>query len=296
MSATGQLDRKLVPYTTIPDRPRDLVISYVVQPGDSIGGIASQFNLNRDTIYWGNLDTLGAENLNMIWVGMKLNILPVDGVYYKSDGVRTLNAIADEFEVDPWEIIISDYNELEGFTPADIPAWGMRIVIPGGAGPIAEWPSPIQQSVSSSGVVTRGFMLNMPGACGPVSVANLGTGLWVPPVGGYVVTERFSGFHSGIDLAYTIGTPIYAADTGTVIFAGWNTWGYGNLVVLDHGNGWTSYYGHLSTWAVTCGQVVTRGQYIGGMGSTGNSTGSHLHYEMRWGHIPQNPSPFINIW
>ena len=87
--------------------------------------------------------------------------------------------------------------------------------------------------------------------------------------------------HPGIDIAAGLGAPIYASDTGVVVFAGWSTRGYGNLVIIDHGNGWQTAYAHLSQINVACGGAIYQGQVLGAAGSTGNSTGSHLHFEMR---------------
>jgi murein DD-endopeptidase MepM/ murein hydrolase activator NlpD len=99
--------------------------------------------------------------------------------------------------------------------------------------------------------------------------------------------------HPGIDLAGTYGTPIYATADGTVLRAGWNSGGYGNLVEIDHGRGISTRYGHMSAILVAAGQHVTRGEQIGRMGSTGRSTGNHLHYEVRIDNRPVNPIPFM---
>ena len=99
--------------------------------------------------------------------------------------------------------------------------------------------------------------------------------------------------HQGIDLAAPVGTPIYATADGTVSEAGYNSGGYGNLIKLDHGRGIETRYGHLSRILVSPGQRVTRGQQIGRMGSTGRSTGSHLHYEVRIDSRAVNPIPFM---
>ncbi|MFL6733592.1 MAG: M23 family metallopeptidase [Sphingomicrobium sp.] len=111
-----------------------------------------------------------------------------------------------------------------------------------------------------------------------------------------VRSDPFQGraaMHPGIDLAGPVGTPIYATADGTVLRSGWNSGGYGNLVELDHGRGIATRYGHMSTVLVSAGQHVTRGQQIGRMGSTGRSTGSHLHYEVRIDGRPVNPVPFM---
>ena len=102
-----------------------------------------------------------------------------------------------------------------------------------------------------------------------------------------------SAMHAGIDLAGPSGTPIYATADGVVRRSGWNSGGYGNLIELDHGRGIETRYGHLSRMLVGAGQPVKRGQLIGYMGSTGRSTGSHLHYEVRIDGRPVNPIPFM---
>jgi murein DD-endopeptidase MepM/ murein hydrolase activator NlpD len=105
--------------------------------------------------------------------------------------------------------------------------------------------------------------------------------------------EHGAGFHPGIDLAGAYGTPIYATADGTVTRAGWNSGGYGNMVELDHGRGISTRYGHMSAVLVHVGDHVTRGEQIGRMGSTGRSTGNHLHYEVRIDGRPVNPIPFM---
>jgi murein DD-endopeptidase MepM/ murein hydrolase activator NlpD len=105
--------------------------------------------------------------------------------------------------------------------------------------------------------------------------------------------EHGAGFHPGIDLAGAYGTPIYATADGTVTRAGWNSGGYGNMVEIDHGRGIATRYGHMSAVLVHEGDHVTRGEQIGRMGSTGRSTGNHLHYEVRIDGRPVNPIPFM---
>jgi murein DD-endopeptidase MepM/ murein hydrolase activator NlpD len=175
----------------------------------------------------------------------------------------------------------------------------MRIVIPGGERAIVAWSPPVTTvSVRAANGTTRvitGFMQGMPGSC-PAGIAGQGgSGLWLNPMdpGSYTITQPFASWHSGLDLAGVTGGPVRAADTGVVIFAGWNNYGYGDLVVLDHGNGWTTYYAHLNSNSVGCGATVQRGQVVGGVGSTGNVTGPHLHFEMRWLHTPDNPAGYI---
>jgi murein DD-endopeptidase MepM/ murein hydrolase activator NlpD len=110
--------------------------------------------------------------------------------------------------------------------------------------------------------------------------------------GSYQWARGFTALHPGVDLAGAVGTPIFAANSGTVIFAGWNSYGYGYAVVLAHG-AYTTVYGHLSAVNVSCGQFVNAGQVIGAMGATGNASGPHLHFEIRYNDVPQNPTTAI---
>jgi murein DD-endopeptidase MepM/ murein hydrolase activator NlpD len=105
--------------------------------------------------------------------------------------------------------------------------------------------------------------------------------------------NHHAAMHPGIDLSGSYGTPIYATADGTVLRAGWNNGGYGNLVEIDHGRGITTRYGHMSAILVSAGEHITRGQQVGRMGSTGRSTGNHLHYEVRIDGHAVNPIPFM---
>ena len=123
------------------------------------------------------------------------------------------------------------------------------------------------------------------------AVSAIGQFVW--PIGG-VITQRFVWYHKGVDIAAGFGTPVLAADSGRVFVAGWpdNT-GYGNRVMIDHGNGYVTLYGHLSRIYVTAGQTVKRGDQVGAEGSTGRSTGPHLHFEIRKGGAALNPLDFL---
>lgn len=294
--STNQVSRRFVPFTIIPDRPRDEVITYTVQPGDTMTSIAEMFGLDRTTVFWANADKLQGD-VHMLQTDMELYIMPVDGVYHRSDGNLTIQAIAEKYKVEPETILDSEYNELQGMTAADTPPWGMRIVVPGGEGEWADWRPPIQEvEDTTTGTIVRAFMPGMAGSCAAGIAGSGGTYVFTNPLGGgYSFTQPFYPGHSGVDLAAGVGAPVLAADSGVVIFSGWNDWGYGNLVVLDHGNGWTTYYAHMSSIAVGCGQFVPRGGVVGGVGSTGNSSGPHLHFETRLNHIPDSPSNHIGF-
>jgi lipoprotein NlpD len=117
--------------------------------------------------------------------------------------------------------------------------------------------------------------------------------LRIPLPPGYQVIRGFFPGHTGIDLAMPAGTTVFAADGGTIIFAGWSNWGYGYSIVIAHG-GMLTLYGHLSRIGVSCGQRVSQGQPIGAVGSTGNSSGPHLHFEIRpGGGEPVNPVGYL---
>lgn len=282
-----RLARRPEPFTIIPDRRPTEVFKYVVQEGDNVIAIANRFNLKPETIFWGNPDTL--RNSPLLRIGMELNILPVDGVLHVTTGQQSIESIANRYGVDPYEIIFSEYNNLGDATPATAPPANTRLVIPGGEGELPDM---------SSGVVVEGSGVNGgavrvtggAGSCGLVTVHTGGRSVFSPPMSNYTFFQDFyPGIHNGVDLAADIGTPVYAADSGTVVFAGWHSGGYGNLVVIDHGNGFQTYYGHLSRISVRCAAGVGAGQVIGAVGTTGNSTGPHLHFEIQQNGVPTSP-------
>lgn len=124
-----------------------------------------------------------------------------------------------------------------------------------------------------------------------------GTGEFIKPIEGVFTSgfgQRWGRLHGGIDLASDIGTPICASDNATVLFTG-NCGTYGLLVKLDHKNGYVTYYAHCSKINVNVGDVVNKGDIIALVGNTGNSTGPHCHFEIRYDNVPQNPLDFIKL-
>ncbi len=138
---------------------------------------------------------------------------------------------------------------------------------------------------------------NGPGECPFVEsvFARAGDGAFGWPTDNHFLAGRNFNWrwHPGLDLSAPLGAPLYAADAGVVVYAGWNKWGFGNLVILDHGNGWHTLYAHQSQINVACGQAVEQGQVIGWSGSTGRSTAPHLHFEMRFGGGWMNPWDYL---
>jgi murein DD-endopeptidase MepM/ murein hydrolase activator NlpD len=278
------------PFTYVPDRPRSSVEQYTVVQGDTVNGIAQRFGLRDESIVWTN-------DPRIAWIlqpGMVLNIPPVDGVYIeRTIGSRTIAEIAAEYGIDdPYVILASEYNpQLAAMTPETVPPSGTAVFIPGGVGVSIAWTPPVtvEENVSYNGVTGDyiTFAAQEPGSCGP-QLSGAGT-VWVPPLTSFTWMRGFSATHYGVDLAAPEGTSVMAANGGTVIFRGWNNTGYGNLIVLSHGP-YMTLYGHLSGFNIGCGQTISAGQIIGYVGTTGESTGPHLHFEVRNGFTPTDPS------
>ncbi len=272
--------RKISLHTDVPSRPREKVIQYTVQKGDTVFGIAEKFGLQPETILWSNYDVL-ADDPHRLRPGQKLNILPVDGTYYQWHKGDSLRVVAKFFGVSPEEIVDFPANDLPPDTDPDHPQIkaGTWLVVPGGHRQFVSWSAP--QIPRSNPAVAS---ILGPGSCGKVYEGPIGTGTFIWPttlhyLSGYDYSPQIN--HYGIDIAGKLGYPVYAVDSGVVVYAGWNNWGYGNVVVIDHGNGWQSLYAHLSRILVSCGQAVYQGDMIGSIGSTGRSTGPHLHFELR---------------
>lgn len=276
------------PFTIIPDRTRSGVEEYTIESGDTIFALAERYGLEPETIVWGNEHNI-VEGLRP---GRVINILPVDGVYHQVLNGDTVNTIATEYKVDPYVIIDSEFNDLFDVEPDDPLPEGSWVVVPGGEREQISW-NPVVQRVEGSGAgSTNGqgaisFAPGESGSCGLVTNPG-GTG-WARPIGAYQWVRGFSSVHSGVDLSAPPGSPVYAANGGAVIFAGWNSYGYGYTIVLAHGP-FTTLYGHLSAINVGCAQYVSAGQPIGAVGSSGNSSGPHLHFEIRYMDVPQDPT------
>lgn len=288
------VDRGEIGPDGFPVRPRMHVLKYTVQPGDALFLIAQRFGIHPNTIFWANPDTL-KDNVHLLHVGMELYILPVNGLYHLSDGKQSIAEIASLYGVTAGDILYSEYNDLAQYDSEYVPPAGLRIVVPGGRRDYVSWQSPIRTGTQSGAANPEGSL--HPGSCRAQYSGAGGEGNYIHPLGNiaYRVTNGFTPWHPGVDMAADRGTPIYAIETGVVVFAGWHRDGYGELVIVDHGDGWTSYYAHLARRFVDCGQQISKGQLIAEMGMSGNATGVHLHLEIRHNDVPQNPYSYIDI-
>ena len=239
----------------------DQISIYVVREGDNLSQIASMFNVSVNTIIWSNDITKWSK----ITPGQTLVILPISGVKYEVKKGDTVKSIAKKLNSDADEII--QFNDLPASGQL---AEGQTIIVPNGE--IA--PAPSAKPGSKSNPVR--------GANGP-SYA----GYYLRPIDGGRKSQGLHGYN-GVDLADTCGTPVMASASGDVIISregGWNG-GYGNYVVISHSNGTQTLYSHLSSNIVSAGWHVVKGQVIGYIGSTGKSTGCHVHFEVRGAKNP----------
>ena len=267
------LSRSALPHTTIPDRPPQTGQTHVVEIGDSVFSLADDFKLKPETVLWANYTVL-KDNPDMLSLGQTLTIPPTDGVYYKWKAGDTLDSVAGQFKAQVKDILLWPGNQLDLINPVVKP--GAMIMIPGGKRAFQQvWVVPTIPR-GPAGVNT-----NIPGTCNANGSA-YGTGSFIWPVSSHYISgnDYWSG-HLAIDIGATLGLPVWAADSGVVVFSGWNSNGYGNMIMIDHGNGFQTLYAHLSARFVACGQGVYKGATIGAAGSTGNSTGPHLHFEIR---------------
>ncbi len=276
--------RRTTLHTNIPSRPRTEVIEYSVTTGDSVFGIAQSFNLHPETILWANYDQLN-DSPDMLNPGMSLNVPPVDGVYYQWQAGDSLESVASKFDSTVQDILSWEGNNFDLTNPQVEPdQW---IMVPNGHREFKQWVVPtIARSNSGVSKSVLG-----PGACEGDYSGAYGSGAFAWPTASHTLSgnDYWSG-HLGIDIAGGLGDGVFASDAGVVVFAGWANGGYGNMVMIDHGNGYQTLYAHLSSVSAGCGQSVYTGTYIGAVGSTGNSTGPHLHFEVRY------MGGFINPW
>lgn len=254
-------------------QPRDSIIYYVVEIGDTVSTIADKFDISVNTILWEN--NLSAYSL--IRPGDKLAILQVSGVTYKVKSGDTVDNIAKNFNVESSAIL--EINKLANNNRLKI---GDQLIIPGGK----------KNSYAKHPVVHYNGLTAITDLLKPKAIKPLRGNKMNWPTVGYRITQYYSWGHHGLDIANKGGTPIYASDAGTIEVVGWGR-GYGNQIVVNHGGGKKTRYAHMSKFYVKKGQSVGKGEAIGAMGSTGRSTGPHLHFEIFIDNVKYNPLNYI---
>lgn len=267
----GVITSSVTPVTLISDKPRDKVLEYEVEDGDTISSISEEYAVTEETILWEN--NLTAKST--IEPGDKIRILPVSGVAHKVKSGDSLNSVAKIYRANSQAIVDFPFNDIgDDFALTT----GSTLIVPDGAPPEKAKPAPTQYLAKGQ----KDF-----------GIADLGSGRFGWPASGGLA-QYFSWYHPAIDISNLGGGPIRASDSGTVTVAGWpDNWGYGNRVVLDHGNGYTTLYAHMSKIYVAPGQSVQKGEVVGMMGSTGRSTGVHVHMEIRKNGTAINPLSFL---
>ncbi len=247
-----------------PNRMRSEIVEYKVVEGDTIASIAQKFGVNKETIMWQN--DLTKETIK---IGEVLQILPVDGVSHKVQKGDTVSSIAKRYDANTQAIVDFPFNSFVNDETFEL-AVGQLVIVPDGIKPEEKPTAPrIRQITPDAGTVVA-------------------SGQFVWPTQGSI-TQNFSWYHPGTDIANRGLPEVVAADGGTVVYSGCLTWGYGCHVIVDHGNGFRTLYGHLSRIYVNTGQGIGRGIPLGKMGSTGRSTGPHLHFEVVRNGVKLNP-------
>lgn len=258
--------------TSVSDKPRGETLQYKVEDGDTISGIAKKFDVSIDTLRWANSLT----SITSIKPGQVLKVPPVTGIIHKVKKGDTVTSVAKHYGTDAQGIVDFPFNTFINDETFEL-AVGQSLIVPDGVMPkIQQWSpsSYLAQKTPDAGTVVA-------------------SGVFVWPTSG-VITQRIRWYHHGLDIANKTGTPVLAADAGLVVVAGWSdSGGYGSRVFLDHGNGFVTVYGHFSKVFVTVGQTVKRGDLLGEMGSTGRSTGPHLHFEIRINGKTQDPLAYL---
>ncbi|MBI4122345.1 MAG: peptidoglycan DD-metalloendopeptidase family protein [Parcubacteria group bacterium] len=255
---------------------RTEVETYVVQDGDTVSTIAQEFNVKISTILWAN--NLGSNDY--IRPGQSLKILPVDGIMYTIKKGDTLSKLAALYEVS--ETTIREQNGLEEDQALSL---DLQLLLPGASLRVS---APTPTRLAQTPVINR--ITNA--LKQPVSSPNSGSGSMIWPTSGHVITQYWGWRHTGLDIDGHYDSPIYASDTGKVEIAGWGT-GYGIQAVVNHENGFKTRYGHMSKIFVTPGQKVAKGEVIGMVGTTGRSTGTHLHFEIYVKGTRVNPLLYV---
>ena len=256
--------------TTIGQRAREQLVYYVVEGGDTVSTIAEKFNISTNTILWEN--KLGARDT--IKPGQKLTILPESGTSHQVVKNDTIASLAKKYKVDEAKIL--EYNQLADPDAIEI---NQILLIPGGT---IDPPKPTVSSYASP-YTSHNI---------PPSAPNTGGTKLLWPTTSKKISQYYKWGHLAIDIAGNYSSPVYAADSGRVEAVGWGR-GYGNRIIINHGNGIKTLYAHESKLFVSVGDSVSRGQTIGMVGCTGWCTGPHVHFEVYVNGSKVNPLTYL---
>jgi len=251
---------------------RSDVTTYVVQNGDTIGGIANRFAVTQKTILAAN----STANADFIKPGQELLIPPITGVLHKVVKGDTIASIAKKYKVDEQDVL--DFNHL---ADASAISTDQTIMVPGG-----ELPEPVPTPSAPGRQPSYG-------GAAPGSAPAIGGGKLNWPTVGHKINQYFRYGHTGIDAECRYSDPLYAAREGTVTAVVYQRYGYGYHVMISHGGGLITLYGHASKIFVKPGQRVSRGQSIAMCGSTGRSSGTHVHFETIVNGRKVNPLSYL---
>ena len=270
----GTLLKPVVVDTTVADG-RDQLRTYTVRSGDTLTGIASKTGVSMMTIWWAN--KLHAKD--ELKVGQQLVIPPVNGLVVTVGASDTLASVAAAHNLDPQDIVTT--NQLTDTTLVI----GQVLILPGARGAAIPTPKPTAPTGLAS--VSRSTSRTLSGGSGstvrPLNDYSGGKFAW--PVPGGFISQYFHYGHPALDIAADYGSPIQAAADGVVTYAGWRNNGGGYQVWISHGSGLYTTYNHMSSVAVSAGQSVGRGSFLGRVGATGDATGPHCHFEVWIGPI-----------
>ncbi len=271
--------------TELPEGFRTSGSTYVVKEGDSVFGIAKRFGLQPESVLWANYEYL-QDDPQTIQIGFPLNIPPTDGVYYKWKEGDKVEKVAERYRANVLKILAWPGNDLDITNPEF--ETGRYYMIPDGTSEFRVWLVP-DFAKGKSGTTAS---IAGPGACVTGEGGLVGSGYFIWPTTGVrdISGNDYWGGHLAIDIAALEGNMILAADSGVVTYSGPIGGGYGIMIMIDHGNGYRTLYAHLNQTKVSCGQSVSQGQVIALSGNSGNSTGPHLHFEVRYF------GGFINPW
>ncbi len=268
--------------------PQQATFTYAVQPGDTVYTIADRYGIDASYIMWNNPEV--SDDPNMLVVGEKLLIPSVNGIVYQVAIGDTLSDIASFYQIEVQSITAFVPNNLAS---PDSLSEGMVLLLPGAMPPPAPIPAAVDLEPPPAADPSSG---SLPAANPPAAASSDGyIWPWYGPITTYFGEPRGDSYHKGIDIDgfNSYGAPVAAAQEGTVVLAAWDDWGLGYHVIIQHPDGSRTVYGHLSEIWVSQGQYVSQGEAVGGLGSTGYSTGTHLHFEIWIGGVPVDPLAYL---